>query len=198
MTAPYKGNEINRFEYEKIKVMNNRFVVSNFIGLGLFLGGYFRGAPLPWLAAVFVMLCWFNLYLIGRFKKENSFPSVVLYKCGIEFFLGSIHKTFWYRWEDISKVRLVSPFERKTKGMLKFLEGRPGFELTFNDNRKVMVYQRIEGYAEFYKHLVKLGINGCEDKLPMYNRLNMYGQSIDGVMSSVNNYGEPKKYIDIK
>ncbi|GGD75566.1 hypothetical protein GCM10011357_33260 [Lacimicrobium alkaliphilum] len=73
-------------------------------------------------------------------------------------------------WSDIKQVHLVDPFDTKEK--------RPGFVIDFGDDTGWMVYQRIEGYKDFYQHLKDRGIPGTEEDIWIHN-IDIYGKSTD-------------------
>lgn len=146
----------------------------------IFIGGIYRQAPVEYIFISGCMFigCW--CYWWRRFKRENSMPTFAIDKDGINVRFSLKSENRYYLWNMVVSVELVSPFDRGSKGLLNELEGRPGYELSFNDGTKVMVYQKIEGYYEFYQMLASHDVSGVKDKLPYYDRLNIYGQSIDG------------------
>lgn len=143
---------------------------------------------------VIVISCW--VYFWRRLKRENSMPTFHVSEKGIEVIFSSIQDTQYYSWKSVVSVELISPFDRGSKGLLEEHEGRPGYELSFSDGTKVMVYQRIEGYFDFYQILASHNIQGVKNKLPYYDRLNIYGQSIDGSKWFLND-GKPVYIKDV-
>ena len=135
-----------------------------------FFGGWlYREFSLEWLLLVLSVWLSFNLQWWLRLKKENGFPSFEVDELGIVVNeAGGVHI---FHWEELDSV--------KRYGSKDNSDDRPGFELSFSDGSKYMVYQRIQGYQEFYRCLQARGIPGTDHRLIMFDRLDKYGKSID-------------------
>ena len=200
-----KGQLLKRFIYEPIPVLHHFKHILGIECLMVFsiIGGVFRGAPIDWMMIVLGFFLYLRIDWCFRLKKENRFSTFSCYEQGIEIHIHQPEykkKTVWYTWEHLTNVELVSPFDRVPPGLalLSFWQGRPGFELEFDDGFKVMAYQRISGYAEFYQMLKDKGAPNIQSKLPIYDRLSVHGQSLDGKKSEFfNNGGKPAAYVDI-
>lgn len=195
-----ENNEIGNFEMKKYKVFNYKMltIVEHFKHFALalivpsiiFIGSIFRDMSMAFVffTGCVCIGCW--SYWWRRLKRENNMPTFEVNEDGLEVSFPYHNESHHYNWDMLTSVELISPFVRGSKGLLEELEGRPGYELSFSDSTKVMVYQRIDGYYEFYQELASHNVSGVKDKLPYYDRLNIYGQSIDGAKWFLNK-GEP-------
>ncbi|WP_188503306.1 hypothetical protein [Lacimicrobium alkaliphilum] len=109
-----------------------------------------------------------NIYWWSRLKKENNQPAFKVDDRGIT--MEQNGQSVIRPWSDIKQVHLVDPFDTKEK--------RPGFVIDFGDDTGWMVYQRIEGYKDFYQHLKDRGIPGTEEDIWIHN-IDIYGKSTD-------------------
>ncbi|UAA37576.1 hypothetical protein KIH87_12740 [Paraneptunicella aestuarii] len=184
-----KGELLEDFRYKEITVLRHYLNIAllNILALSCFFGGWlYRDFPLEWLCLVLGGGIYTNIHWWNRLRKENGFPSFKVYENGIE--KCDKGKSCYHPWGNIKSVQFFAPWQNE--------EHRPGFMLIFDDGTSWDIYQRIENYGGIYQHLKGRGIEGVEDKLPIYNRLNIYGKCIDGASLTIdNNRGKPVDYI---
>ena len=183
-----KGKFLAVYSYKNISIArhNCHVISAHLLCFSLMLGGIYREFPLGFFLIIGLPYLITNIEWSNRLRKENSRPSYKVYENGLEIFSNG-QKCF-KKWPDIKNISFLAPWQE--------LDNRPGFKICFNDGTSWMVYQVIEGYGNFYQYFKFRDIDGVEDRLPIYNRLNIYGQSIDGGdLTSENNMGKPARYI---
>jgi len=218
-----KGSLIQHFEYRKLTWGEHYMHVIAFIVYVIILmiaSLFMRNDSLSLFLVASSLLAFMMLLWIPRYYEENSLTTYSIYENGIDV---HIHKrynkvekprpkreigTYWYTWEQVKGVRLISPFDRHKKGLRHAdrWELRTGIQLEFTDGFVSTVYQRPEPYGApcqpwfgtFYKALHRAGLSNIQSTLPVYDRLSVHGQHKDGSKSEFfNNGGKPAEEIKI-
>ncbi|GAB3024113.1 hypothetical protein [Bowmanella dokdonensis] len=132
------------------------------------LGGIYREFPFWWIGVALGSYLYINIGWWFRLKKENNQSAFKMNGSCIT--MEQNGQTVTRLWSDIKQVHQIGPYDTKEK--------RPGFIIDFGDDTGWMVYQRLEGYKDFYQSLMDRGIPGTEQDVWIHN-IDIYGKSTD-------------------
>jgi hypothetical protein len=171
MTSVELGEKLTAYNYKPITLLQHYWHI---VGINLFAlfgigGGIYRGFSWDWLLVVTGLFVYMNFNWYKKFTIGGANLAFHIHKKGLV--IQDQQGSREYLWPELREVKAAGHFDLP--------DDKPGFMLCFRDGREVMVYQGIEGYKEFYKHLQSIGIEGSDNKLTIFERVDIYGKFID-------------------